>query len=93
MTREEFIQRLKNSGLSKVEQIARLNEFDEQQTMALNSPDLGLGKPTDPANVKEATVGSEDTASSSDFGTLASRKPKTEQERFKDFDTEKKRFR
>ena len=90
MTREEFIQRLKNSGLSKVEQIARLNEFDEQQTMALNSPDLGLGKPTDPANVKEATVGSEDTASSSDFGTLASRKPKTEQERFKDFDTEKK---
>ena len=68
MTREEIIEQLKNSNLSQVEKIARLEEFDRQQIPS--TPDLGLGKPTDPANVKEATVGSEDMASTSGFGTL-----------------------
>ena len=68
MTREEFIEQLKNSNLSQVEKIARLEEFDRQQIPS--TPDLGLGKPTDPANVKEATVGSVDMASTSGFGTL-----------------------
>ena len=85
MTREEFIEQLKNSGLSQVEKIARLAEFDKQQKPS--TPDLGLGKPTDPANVKEANVGSEGTASSSDFGLLGSpNKPIFDTPVFDDFD-------
>ena len=44
-------------------------------------------RPTDPANVKEANVGSKDTASSSDFGLLGSpNKPIFDTPAFDDFD-------
>ena len=87
MTREEFIEQLKNSGLSQVDKISRLAEFDRQQKQKPSTPDLGLGKPTDPANVKEANVGSKDTASSSDFGLLGSpNKPIFDTPAFDDFD-------